>query len=181
MEGDEIARYIPVTTANDAGKSNYGGATELLRYRNKLYLCDGFRSTIYALENQQLVTAYSFDFGNLTIPEDVNKNNYGNDFPYAWKPNFFVTGQYFIIDFIVPNVLRRHYAFMNLSSGQIKSGSINYLEDTPPFFPQKQDDKTLIGIFEYHDIETYRFITDKLLQISNPEEDTIVLVFYHLK
>ncbi|GHV65409.1 hypothetical protein FACS1894199_06020 [Bacteroidia bacterium] len=183
MYGHEIKKYIPVTEANNMGKANLGGATELLRSftkGEKIYLCDGFRSTIYSLNKDSLEVAMEFDFGNLTIPKDVNINNYGANFPYVWKPNFFVTNQYFIIDYFVPNESYRYYTFVDIPTGTTKSGRINYLADTPPFFPQKQDGECLVGIFSVHDIAQCPSVMDKISGISNIDEETMVLLFYTL-
>ncbi|GHT78091.1 hypothetical protein FACS189464_0950 [Bacteroidia bacterium] len=187
MNGKVVNKYIPVTTANDAGKSNYGGAIELLRYHDTLYFCDGFRSKIYSLEKDDIFIEYNFDFNELTIPEDVNINNYdfGNDFPYVSKPRFFVTSQYCVINFYVPNQQRAYYSFLNRTTGEIRSGSIHYKEDTLPFAPQAQDNEHLVGLFTYGDLYGYnKAIATKIAENVNSDQlddDTSILMFYSLK
>jgi hypothetical protein len=62
-------------------------------------------------------------------------------------------------------------------------GCIKYLDDTPPFFPQKQDNENLVGLFTYGDISDRSLLVDKLSETVNVAEldyDTSVLIFYTL-
>jgi hypothetical protein len=184
MRGKEQAEYIPITAANDEGSSNYGDAVELQRAGKKIFFCDGYRGTIYTLDDGEMRTAYALDFGKLNIPENVNPNNYDTqEFPYIWKPSFFLLSNQLIVGFIDPNDNRRYHSFMNLSTGAKRLGCIKYLDDTPPFFPQKQDNENLVGLFTYGDISDRSLIVDKLSETVNVAEldyDTPVLIFYTL-
>jgi hypothetical protein len=185
MNGNELAKYIPVTAANDEGRSNYGDALELLWAGKKSWFCDGYRGVIYTLDDdKEMHTAYTLDFGRLNIPDNVNPNNYpSNEFPYIYKPTFFLFSNQLIVDFFAPNDNNRYYSFMNLSTGAQRLGRIKYLDDTPPFFPQKQDNENLVGLFTYGDISNNHLIMDKLLKTTNVAEldsDTPVLIFYTL-
>jgi hypothetical protein len=188
LDGNEKARYIPITSANDEGKSNYGGALELLRVGGESFFCDGFRSQIFVLIDGIMQLSYELDFGKLNIPDDVNPNNYNisQDFPYIWKPTFFLLPNHLIVDFFTPNANdnNRYYSFINLSTGAKLSGRVRYLDNTPPFYPQRQDGEKLVGWFTYGDVSQNSLIVDKLSKTVNVSEldyDDLILIFYTLK
>jgi hypothetical protein len=187
LNGSEKAKYIPITAANNDGKSNYGDALELLRAGNKSFFCDGYRNQIYVLKDSIVRVSYELDFGKLNIPDDVNPNNYDitQDFPYIWKPTFFLLSNHLIVDFISPKDNNRYYSFINLSTGANFSGHVNDIENTPPFFPQRQDGENLVGWFTYGEVSHNSIIGNKLSEALNDvsalDYDDFILIFYTLK
>jgi hypothetical protein len=184
LNGNEIAKYIPITPANEDAKSSYGDAVEMLQVGSRSFFCDGYRSRIYVLSDS-MQESYEVDFGELNIPDDVNPNNYNilQNFPYVYKPKFFLISNCLIVDFFAPNDNNRYYSFINLSTGASFSGYASDIENTPPFYPQKQDGKHLVGWFTYGDILQNKTVVSQLsetLNVSGLDYDNPILIFYTL-
>ncbi|MCL2561993.1 MAG: 6-bladed beta-propeller [Rikenellaceae bacterium] len=66
--GEIIGRYLEQSFA--AGSFFDGGMSVFSRYGDAVYLCENLNSVVYRLEEGELETAFRFDFGRYTIPED---------------------------------------------------------------------------------------------------------------
>jgi hypothetical protein len=49
-------------------------------YQNTLYFIRGLDFNIYAIKNNEIVKSYSFDFGKLSLPSNINNENEATDY-----------------------------------------------------------------------------------------------------
>jgi hypothetical protein len=177
-------KFIPCTESNNSGIYNWGRAQNFSTCNRKVFFSEPFSSKIYLWQNEHLLMNYRLDFKKYTIPDKFNVNNYNifEDFSYAACTNFFILNELLFVSFLYEN--KRYYSFTNLLTGDRKVGRIE--EKHIPFFPQWQNENTLIGYFYHEDIKDHiSNIKDFLVTREDsglPEDDeTLYLAFFTLR
>jgi hypothetical protein len=126
---------------------------------------------------------YQFDFGKLTIPDNINTNDYNifEDFSYVVCTHFFTLQDRLVLSFLYEN--KRYYNFTNLLTAEQKAGIIE--SQYIPFFPQWQRGNTLIGYVHYEDIKDNftnlkEFLVKQDDNCLSDDDETPYLIFFTL-
>jgi hypothetical protein len=179
--GRMIDKFIPCTESNNSGTYNWGRVQNFSTCHQGVFFSEPFSSKIYLWKNEHLLINYRLDFKRYTIPDNLNVDNYNifEDFAYTTCMNFFILKDQLLVSFLYDN--KRYYSFTNLFTNEQKTGMIE--DKHIPFFPQWQNENTLIGYFYYEDIkDNISNVKDFLVtqeDNSLPEDDeTPCLIFF---
>ncbi|GHT07511.1 hypothetical protein FACS189426_01050 [Bacteroidia bacterium] len=173
--GSVVDKFIPCTEFNNSGIYNWGRPKNFSKYNQDVFFSEPFSSKIYLWKNKHLLMNYQLDFKEYTISDKLNINNHNifEDFAYTICTNFYLIKEWLVVSFLYDN--NRYYSFTNLLSNDQKVGVI---EEHIPFFPQWQNENTLIGYCHYEDIKDF-LVTQKSNSVSEDDE-TPCLIFFTL-
>lgn len=152
--------------------SEYNGAGGKYFSQNdtSIYFSKAYSNEIYSFEKDKFKSAYKVDFGDLSIPKELNTNNMNLfEEPYALNMNFFVLPNGFVHSFIYKS--QRYYGFVDKMMGNKQFGVVTDEKNALPFFPRWQHKNSLIGTCYFESIKN-------IVKQDGLEDETPVLLFY---
>lgn len=159
-------------------------------FNGNVYYSERFGSNIYNLQDDDFSLYLTVDFGEYTIPKDINPDYYesifySDKFPYVLKEFFFVSGKYNIIQFRNAKGTPC-YAFQDKKSNKTDIGLIknDFIPDFYRFIPIFATDNILIepmnsALIWDEDFQGILEFNPSLKNVS--DDDNFILIMYHLK
>jgi hypothetical protein len=167
----------------DSGQPQWGPGKHCSKtYKeDEVLLADLFSNKIYSYKDGLWGLKYEIDFGEATIPEDINPHSIDifNQTQYAVNMSFFLVPNMFITSFLKSG--KRYYTFFDLTAQTSKTGIVKNYKNDIPFFPQWQHKDRLIGFCRYEDAKN---MVDINIISQNPndivDDENIVLLFFEI-
>lgn len=175
---------LPISNLNSKKfKFNYGFSNNFAKNNSKTYFSPNFSSSIYELDNENFTIKHTdiLDFGNKSLPENDNVNNYdmlSPDFKFLVRNNFYFHKNYIIVDFFYNKVRYTDWidTSKNIHNVGIPKNNINEI----PFIPYWGFNDGLVGFMNAEQLinEEDLMKNDKIKNIKAGDNPVLMIYTY---